>query len=154
MSLTRISRAAERAVLFAYLVLGTVLVTYPTRIYLGFAPLEALKVFYSPMLFVVVYLAWVACLVVYATLPGSRRVTMTGLILAASFGLVSSLIILNASPLGLDHNYDVTYSVTSYLATFSHIPPNLPAAYGYLSFPGLFLLTDAESELMGLPHPL
>jgi len=141
----------RKIILPVFFGLGVLLVFYPTHYDFHYSSVEAFGVLYSPMAFLLLYSLWVASFIGVVLETNQRQPSFSGGFIVTVFSSVSSLMLTNISHLGFDHNYDVTYSLVSYLGSLNHIPSSLPAAYSYLSYPGLFILTYSSSSIIGVP---
>ncbi|MDG6908068.1 MAG: hypothetical protein JRN20_20050, partial [Nitrososphaerota archaeon] len=124
------------------------IVIYPTRYFFGFSNLNGLDIFQQPFLFTILYGTWVGVYVILST----KSSYSAGSRLAIIISIVSAILVYKVSPLGFDHNYGITFFLSSYLGSEHHIPTPIPPQYSYFSYPGLIIVTESLKSVASVSY--
>ncbi|MDG6921844.1 MAG: hypothetical protein JRN67_00950, partial [Nitrososphaerota archaeon] len=105
-------RMTSKVSLIAFVLLCASFLLYPIQYSYAFSQLESLQVIYQPILFSLLYAAWIL-----TGLVTLRRNTGASIQIGivSLFSVMSGVIVLRMAPLGTDHTYAITYFATSYL---------------------------------------
>ena len=117
---------------------------FPTKYFGGFSNTEGLYVFYSTPLFIALFGVWVAMGVLLSSRVSFVKASALSMFTSIVFGVLAFRI----SPLGYDHNYDLTLAPVAYLMNSHHITSLSLNLFGYLVYPGLVLETISSNYLV------